>query len=423
MDLKRVVEKYPESLNSAEKLRAYLTDLYPNEKAKVGIVVSIFSCGIAEEIERSKKIDVVTIERFCTRLENDYGYSMKLTRECIDLWLGVYGKTITKPEIIVPKNTTPIKAVPPTPKTVNTSNHNTITNTTSKSSVKKITVQDNKKVTTPNINKSNNVKTPNVVNCKSKTKKSLFIKLAICLLAVFFIVEATGLISYAKYNYALNALEKGNYETAYVTFRELQKYKDSETYLSEFEVTYEKKVEIDSYGNETIVERNGKTVLADDIVVATEKGLHNAGKTITENHSSNGTDYINTYTYSKSGLLKKHITKSDTYGTVKHEITRTQKFDKNDNLIKSTEKSVEIISGDRDTSYKVTNTYKYNKYGDLIKKTEKCTGSDSETTKYKYDKYGNKTMEHPVDLSDTYKKTWKYYGIKVTYNPEKSDEA
>ena len=94
MDLKSVVEKYPESLNSAEKLRAYLTDLYPNEKAKVGIVVSIFSCGIAEEIERSKTIDDVTIERFCTRLENDYGYSSKLSRECIDLWLKVYDKVV-----------------------------------------------------------------------------------------------------------------------------------------------------------------------------------------------------------------------------------------------------------------------------------------------------------------------------------------
>lgn len=101
MDLKSVVEKYPESLNSAEKLRAYLTDLCPNEKAKVSITVSIFSCGIAEEIEKSRKIDDVTIKRFCTRLENDYGYSQKLSNECIDLWLEVYDKTITKPETVV----------------------------------------------------------------------------------------------------------------------------------------------------------------------------------------------------------------------------------------------------------------------------------------------------------------------------------
>ena len=121
IDLKSVVEKYPESLNSAEKLRAYLTDLYPNEKAKVGIVVSIFSCGIAEEIERSKKIDDVTIARFCTRLENEYGYSQKLSKECLELWFEVYSKTITKPEAVVPKNT--VTVVPPAPKnTISTSN-------------------------------------------------------------------------------------------------------------------------------------------------------------------------------------------------------------------------------------------------------------------------------------------------------------
>ena len=102
IDLKSVVEKYPESLNSAEKLRAYLTDLYPSEKAKVGIVVSIFSCGIADEIKRSKKIDDVTIERFCTRLENDYGYSQKISSECLDLWLKVYNKSIVIKE--VPQN-------------------------------------------------------------------------------------------------------------------------------------------------------------------------------------------------------------------------------------------------------------------------------------------------------------------------------
>ena len=72
IDLKSVVEKYPESLNSAEKLRAYLTDLYPSEKAKVGIVVSIFSCGIADEIKRSKKIDDVTNQNDVTNNQRSH---------------------------------------------------------------------------------------------------------------------------------------------------------------------------------------------------------------------------------------------------------------------------------------------------------------------------------------------------------------
>lgn len=197
MDLKSVVEKYPESLNSAEKLRAYLTDLYPNEKAKVGIVVSIFSCGIAEEIERSKKIDDVTIERFCTRLENDYGYSMKLTRECIDLWLRVYGKTFTKPETIVTKNITPIKAVPPAPKTVNTSNYNTITNTVSKTSVN--TNTNNILSSSKNHTPSSQPTTPLV------SLLELFVSLiGITLIYIIFMYIFNSKFTYESYSYDTN---------------------------------------------------------------------------------------------------------------------------------------------------------------------------------------------------------------------------
>ena len=86
IDLKSVVEKYPESLNSAEKLRAYLTDLYPSEKAKVGIVVSIFSCGIADEIKRmSLSSALIVTDEFLknsgatAKLENSkYLYSVTL---------------------------------------------------------------------------------------------------------------------------------------------------------------------------------------------------------------------------------------------------------------------------------------------------------------------------------------------------------
>ena len=94
IDLKEVITKYPECLESSEKLRAYLTDLYPSEKAKVSIIVAIFNCGIAGEIKNSASIEDIVIERFCTRLENDYGYSQKLSKECIDLWLWVYEKVL-----------------------------------------------------------------------------------------------------------------------------------------------------------------------------------------------------------------------------------------------------------------------------------------------------------------------------------------
>ena len=93
IDLKEVISKYPKCLENSEKLRAYLTDLYPNEKAKVSIIVAIFSCGIANEIKRMNTIDEMALSRYCDKLENDFGFYAKLSKECIGIWAEVYGKS------------------------------------------------------------------------------------------------------------------------------------------------------------------------------------------------------------------------------------------------------------------------------------------------------------------------------------------
>lgn len=98
INLKDVISKYPECLESSEKLRAYLTDLYPNEKAKVSIIVAIFNCGIAEEIKDSSSIDKMMLSRYCDKLENDFGYSSKLSQICLECWAEAYDKgTLIQP--------------------------------------------------------------------------------------------------------------------------------------------------------------------------------------------------------------------------------------------------------------------------------------------------------------------------------------
>ena len=92
IDLKEVITKYPECLENSEKLKAYLTDLYPSEKAKVSIIVAIFNSGIADEINKSSNIDEIDITRYCNKLEIDFGFSQKLSYECLNLWSKVYGK-------------------------------------------------------------------------------------------------------------------------------------------------------------------------------------------------------------------------------------------------------------------------------------------------------------------------------------------
>lgn len=94
INLKEVITKYPECLESASKLRSFLVDLYPEEKRSIAIITTIFDCGIAEEIKNAKgEIDDLTINSYCNRLENTYAYSTKFSRECLLLWSDAYDVT------------------------------------------------------------------------------------------------------------------------------------------------------------------------------------------------------------------------------------------------------------------------------------------------------------------------------------------
>ena len=59
IDLKSVVEKYPECLDSATKFKSYMMDLYPDNsnKARIRILADIVDCGIALEIKNGIERD------------------------------------------------------------------------------------------------------------------------------------------------------------------------------------------------------------------------------------------------------------------------------------------------------------------------------------------------------------------------------
>ena len=95
IDLKEVITKYPECLENADRLKAYLFDLYPDDTVEATIVSSILLCGIADEIKTVSDIDDLLISQFCDRLERRYGYSMRLSKECVSIWCEAYGKNET----------------------------------------------------------------------------------------------------------------------------------------------------------------------------------------------------------------------------------------------------------------------------------------------------------------------------------------
>ena len=92
IDLKSVVEKYPECLDSSSKFKSYMMDLYPDNsnKAHIRILADIVDCGIALEIKNGKT-DSISISIFCNTMENQYGYSTKLVEECVNQFLVAFG--------------------------------------------------------------------------------------------------------------------------------------------------------------------------------------------------------------------------------------------------------------------------------------------------------------------------------------------
>ena len=92
IDLKNVINNYPECLDSASKFKSYMLDLHPDNtnKARIRILTDMVDCGIAAEIKNGKT-DNWAVVNYCNTMENQYGYSEKLVKECVDLFIAAFG--------------------------------------------------------------------------------------------------------------------------------------------------------------------------------------------------------------------------------------------------------------------------------------------------------------------------------------------
>lgn len=86
IDLRNVVEKYPECLENPNKFKSYLKDIYPDQEdqVRIRILSDVMNCGIVNEI-KSGKTDSISIAHYRTEMENKYGYSSRLVFECISM--------------------------------------------------------------------------------------------------------------------------------------------------------------------------------------------------------------------------------------------------------------------------------------------------------------------------------------------------
>lgn len=86
INLKHIIEKYPDCIVDSRKLKAILLDLYPDTpKAIVNTLVIMINSGIAKEIQDSENITELDKSRWQKKLEDDYGLSENIICSCLNL--------------------------------------------------------------------------------------------------------------------------------------------------------------------------------------------------------------------------------------------------------------------------------------------------------------------------------------------------
>ena len=94
LDMIIILSDYPECITESAKLKAILTDLFPDEsKGFLNVMVTIAKSGIAQEIQKSASHDSIDsigkmeTGRWVTRLASEYCMSGDTVNECIGLWV------------------------------------------------------------------------------------------------------------------------------------------------------------------------------------------------------------------------------------------------------------------------------------------------------------------------------------------------
>lgn len=92
LDLKKLLEEYPHLVKkfNSEKLLGVLKDLNPGDNARNNIIVALLKNGFVEEMQNNTQ-QQIPVAYYCSRMENDYGYSADLAGECIEMWANALG--------------------------------------------------------------------------------------------------------------------------------------------------------------------------------------------------------------------------------------------------------------------------------------------------------------------------------------------
>ena len=103
INLRLVTQKYPECMQSKEKLSALLNDLFPDQHQMAYILALSYDCGIVDELKRLESVDALGISKFTQRLMLRYGVQEQLALEGLKLWCEALN--VKQDIVYVPTNT------------------------------------------------------------------------------------------------------------------------------------------------------------------------------------------------------------------------------------------------------------------------------------------------------------------------------
>ncbi len=86
MDLRRIIDDYPDCLKTHSTLAAVLRDLFPDEKRMINIVLSVYDSGIYDRLLSLSQIERPQYFIFLRQLSEEYGLREDAASDGVRLW-------------------------------------------------------------------------------------------------------------------------------------------------------------------------------------------------------------------------------------------------------------------------------------------------------------------------------------------------
>ena len=84
-------QKYPECIENRIKLKGILTDLYPEKKMQINLILMAFDEGIVDTINKEDELSQLVFTRCKKSLMENYGLASSKAEWAVNFWFSQYG--------------------------------------------------------------------------------------------------------------------------------------------------------------------------------------------------------------------------------------------------------------------------------------------------------------------------------------------